>query len=600
MAVAICKDAKNNTCFFWGGERMKQRVLISICLLILCHGSIHAAEYIVSPTGNDNSGTGSMNAPYRTIQHVLDNVAASGDTITLKEGTYVEEVRIRKPAITLRSMDGERATIHMPPNLDPYDSTVPVTFDVESHGSRLQRVEVTGGFYGIFFFSQWDWDETPQDNETAKNIVIEDCIIHDTGRDAIKLPAGCDDITIRRCEIYRSGIGYPEGTPDDDKNAEGIDVVNGDRILVQDCYIHDTATTGIYIKGGSQDSIIERCKIERCGGMGIGVGFDTSTDYFDLVVNPGYYENIRGTVRNCLVVDTNHAGIGMYASKDALVYNNTIVDTAKIYHSPIYFGLSFQDWDEDAGRPANVNPLIMNNIVFQDASIDSPCISIRYADELGGMSGLEGEYILDNNLYFKSGGSCYFEDNRPGKALYEATFSQWQSHMSAESRSMEKDPLLDGTHRLTATSPCIDAGSNGVTGGLPTTDLDESARIQNGIVDLGAFEYSDGSGDATAIPPEAVTLFDPAQSLLSIAVIDAPGLGTFAMTLRFDPASATFIITYLDGTPHRSTLPATFDLTSGILHIPMLRIGGADYFVDMKLLAGSSPAAFGIVDFGVL
>jgi len=58
-------------------------------------GIATAAEYYVSTTGNDSTGNGAVTTPYQTIQHVLDNVAASGDTITLRGGTYNENVRIR-------------------------------------------------------------------------------------------------------------------------------------------------------------------------------------------------------------------------------------------------------------------------------------------------------------------------------------------------------------------------------------------------------------------------------------------------------------------------------------------------------------------------
>ncbi|MBF0303007.1 MAG: right-handed parallel beta-helix repeat-containing protein [Desulfamplus sp.] len=430
-------------------------IIVSIFILIVWAIAADSAELIVSPDGNDSSGNGTMQSPFRTIQHVLDNVAQSGDTITLRTGTYNEQIRVRHSSITIRSKYDEWAKISNPPNLDPYDSIITVLFDVESQGSKLQRVEVTGGFYGIAFFSQWDWDETPLDNDTTTSIIIEDCKIHDTGRDAIKLPAGSDDITIRRCEIYNSGVGYPPGTPDDEKNAEGIDVVNSDRILVQDCYIHDIATTGIYMKGGSMDGVIERTRIENCGGIGIAVGFDTSPEFFDLSINPDYYENIRGIVRNCFVSNTQYAGIALYGSKDVLVFNNTIVNTAKSAHSPIYFGLTYQDWDDIARRPANVNPVIKNNIVMQTELIDAPCVSIRYSEDLGGMSALKGSATINNNCYYRVSGSCIFEDNRPDSLLENATLAQWKTHIQGESQSVEIDPKSYGGCNLASGAPCI-------------------------------------------------------------------------------------------------------------------------------------------------
>ena len=61
--------------------------VLACCWLTLSSGSL-ASEYYVSTTGDDTTGSGSVTSPYRSIQHVLDNVAASGDTITLRTGTY--------------------------------------------------------------------------------------------------------------------------------------------------------------------------------------------------------------------------------------------------------------------------------------------------------------------------------------------------------------------------------------------------------------------------------------------------------------------------------------------------------------------------------
>ncbi|MEZ4466115.1 MAG: hypothetical protein R3F43_17100 [bacterium] len=64
-------------------------------------------------------------------------------------------------------------------------------------------------------------------------------------------------------------MGYPPGTPPDEKNAEGIDAVNADRVHIADVYIHDTATSCAYVKGGSIGTVIERVTAERCGELGL-------------------------------------------------------------------------------------------------------------------------------------------------------------------------------------------------------------------------------------------------------------------------------------------------------------------------------------------
>ncbi len=436
----------------------------------------------VSPSGDDTTGNGTPEAPYRHIQYVLDSVAAPGDTLILGGGVYAEEVRIRQPQITLRSKSGELATIQVPVSVDENTAPVAVLFDVDSDGGKLQRVEVVGGFYGVMLQTKWDWGE-PADRSGATDITIEDCHIHHTGRDGIKVTPESDRLTIRRSEIHTSGYGYPPGTSLDDKNAEGIDVVNADQVLVQDCYIHDTATTGVYLKGGSRDGRIERTRVERAGALGIVLGFDTSPEFFDLTTNPGYFENVNGVVANCIVDDTGYAGIALYAAENPQVLHNTIRNTATLGHAPLYFGLTYQDWDESALRPATTNALVQGNVIVQPAAATTPCLGIRYSEDLGGLSGLSGPANIDYNVYFRAGSPCTFDDGRPTSLLEGGDLAAWQAGSGGDAHSLLVDPRLTADGHLEAESPCIDqlACATGLG-----TDIDGEPRA--GLCDLGADE----------------------------------------------------------------------------------------------------------------
>ncbi len=438
--------------------------------------SVDDAVY-VSTTGSNTIGSGSFSNPYRTINFALSQ-CEGGETIMLFEGSYREEVKIDLPNITLRPVDVENDRVLIWNTIDDEEQTFAIWIYVDGSGCRLQNLEIKGGYYyGIKVETMWDWGN-PDERYGASDIIIEDCVIHDTGRDCIKITPNCNDITIRRCEIYNSGVG-PSNIHAE--NAEGIDNVNGDHMIVQDCYIHDIFTTGIYFKGGAQNCIIERNLIRDTGFSGVLIGFDTSTDYFDLDVNPDYYESINGIVRNNVIINTVYAGIGLYASKDAKVYNNTIINTAKTAMSPICFGLSFQDWDPEAGRPANTNPEIYNNLIYQD-NIDSPMIYIRYADELGGMSALEPPYKMDNNCYFTNG-LLYFEDGRPDTEFYTESFSEWQDHLDCDRNSIIDNPNLVDVYKLENDSPCIDTGKDLK---YVSYDIEDKKRVEP--YDIGAVE----------------------------------------------------------------------------------------------------------------
>ena len=419
----------------------------------------------VSTDGNDAKATGAADAPYKSINAALSS-AQPGDTIILRDGIYREgeNVRIRTPNITIKSKQGEWAIIDLTNYNSGNDEDSAVYFDVDSSGGGLQGLEVMGGFYAVCMETKWDWGD-PADRAGASDIIIEDCVLHNSRYDTIKVKPNCNNITIRNNEIYNSGMAFAGNVPNGEDNAEGIDNVNGGNMTVQNNYIHDICSNAIYAKGGATDALIENNRIERAYGGGILVGFDTSPEYFDLTVNPQYYENIGGVVRNNLIIDTVLSGIGLYASKDAQVYNNTLVDVDNgPYHSAIYYGITYQDWEEHAGRPANVNPDIHHNIVCQPATFYRSMIEIRYADDLGGLSALDGNPTMDNNCYYVAGGSALFDDSRPGSSrpgntLEGAGLAAWQSHIGGESESLEVDPELD-TDYLATNPQCAGMGLN--------------------------------------------------------------------------------------------------------------------------------------------
>ncbi|MCL2318276.1 MAG: right-handed parallel beta-helix repeat-containing protein, partial [Methanomassiliicoccaceae archaeon] len=422
-------------------------------------------------TGDDRTADGSIGKPYKSINTALREAAQPGDTIILRGGTYKEgqNVRVLLSDITIKSAKGEWAVIDLTTFNPGRSEDSGVYFYAENDTDRgivqnckLQAVEVKGGFYAVCFETKWDWGQP--DNRGASNIIIEDCVLHDSTNDVVKIKPNCDNITIRYCEIYNSGRAFVDSPKfvKGEENAEGIDNVNGDNMKVHNNYIHDICSTGIYAKGGATNALIENNRIERTYAAGIMVGFDTYPEYFDTKVNPQYYENIGGVVRNNLIIDTGWEGIGFYCSKDAQVYNNTLVNVnyAQNYHSAIYFGLAFQAYDPLAKRPPSINPNIHNNIVCQPAAFTNrPMIEIRLSGELGGMSALTGKPIMNNNCYFIDGKTAGFVDNRTGGDLRIMNLAAWKAHITGDAGSIEVNPVLDANYKPT-NPQCAGMGCN--------------------------------------------------------------------------------------------------------------------------------------------
>ena len=425
----------------------------------------------VSPDGNNATADGSIDAPYKSINAALA-AASPGGTVILRGGTYREgaatEVRIRQPNITIKSKKGEWAHIDLPfpANIkDQNDGNSAVHFDPDASGCKLQGIEVTGGYYAVVVETTWDWGiKYYPTRYGASNITIEDCVLHDSRYDVVKVKPNCNNITIRFNEIYNSGRAFTGSPLNGEDNAEGIDNVNGDGMAVQNNYIHDICSTGVYAKGGATGVLIENNRIERAHAGGIMAGFDTSPEFFDVAANPRYYENIQGVVRNNLIIDAGWEGIGLYASKDAQVYNNTVVNAvsgALKYHSPVYFGAATQDWGNPAGCPPNVNPSVHHNIVSQPSSYTGRMIEIRYIKEgdvypSRDIPSLEGNPAMHDNCYYVAGKSATFTDNRP-PAVTNMGVAAWQAHTGGESGSLEADPALDADY-LPANAQCAAMG----------------------------------------------------------------------------------------------------------------------------------------------
>ncbi len=299
-------------------------LLVSLC----CAASVvQARDIYVAPSGNDAGGAGTVGSPYATVQKAV-SVAVAGDVVHLRAGTYGGNITVNKPNLTIRSYAGERAVI----SSSATNSSVQQTIWFTATRGKLLDLELVGGYYYAVKF------------ETG-SAVVKGCKIHDSGRDCIKIVPGADDVTIQQCEIYNSGQRDPS-------NAEGIDNVNADRMLVQDCYIHDIATYGLYPKGGAIGCVIERCLVTNCGSGGIMLGGYTDDEFFDPVQNPGWYENIDGTVRNCIVVNTQGGGVALYAALRPRVYNNTLVNVAASSHAGIVSDFSVPR----GGQPFHYQP----------------------------------------------------------------------------------------------------------------------------------------------------------------------------------------------------------------------------------------------------
>ena len=352
--------------------------------------------------------------------------AKPGDTLLLNAGVYSQPIKVRTSGIVLRSLVPRKAKIIVPFN----DKKIPFAISVSAKTEcvSIEGIDISGGYYyALNLESEWNSISKKQ-GQSAKYISILNNNLHHSGRDVIKLKPKVEYVRIYRNVISHSGQRYS-------KNAEGIDVVNASNVFIEQNRLFEIATTGIYVKGGTKNSHIQRNWISNTGGGGIFVGFDTSPAYFDLSNNPKMFEAIDTVVTHNLIEDTALAGLGVYAAKNSNLAFNTLKRNALEAQSSVVLGLSYQDNHHSANRPPSENVNLISNVIYASSlSIDVRAQNNR---KLGYLSSLRGFLEMRGNVFINFGGKTKFIDRRAQSEFETHSLKAWQSHNSTSTTNVE-------------------------------------------------------------------------------------------------------------------------------------------------------------------
>ncbi|MBO0859818.1 MAG: hypothetical protein J2P21_15410, partial [Chloracidobacterium sp.] len=404
-----------------------------------------------------------------TIQSAID-IAADGDTVLVASGTYVENIDIKRKAITVTSESGPEVTIIDGGNAD----SVVRFISGEGRGSTLNGFTVQNGRVG-------------NDNSVSGG--------------GIRIQSSSPTITnnvIRNNQACRGGgIGILSGSPliqwnTITANSNHCDFTGGS----EDIYINNGGGIHINLEGAPEilDNVISANETKSDGG-GIFIGFERTTPIIK-----------RNVIRENRA--SQGAGISMWNDADALIVQNLITGNQASEGGGIH--------------SAAASGAIINNTIADNDSLEEG--SGIY------MFGYQGLQLINNIIVAKAGEvGLRCNGMSPPNAQFNNVFSAGApayagscSALGGTNGNISADPLFiaptQGDYHLHQISPSIDAGDNQAPN-LPDTDIDGGPRILDG----------DGNGTAT-IDMGVYEFLLPPGSTTPISIIRFPGQGATLTT----------------------------------------------------------------------
>ncbi|KAG9564756.1 hypothetical protein KCV01_g20501, partial [Aureobasidium melanogenum] len=472
--------------------------------------------YYVAKNGNDG-GAGSIDAPWKTIQHAVDSVAA-GATIQVAGGVYKELVNVNRSGsasagfITVMSAPGQTAVVDGG-GLKPSDSpgnigliTLTDVSYVRIKGLELRNFEsadpsafapagiyVTGAGSHIEIRNNLIHDIRTTDQTTQANafglavygtkatpisdLIVDGNTLHDLTlgqSESLPINGNVTRWQVTRNTIYRNdnigidAIGLEKTAPVDDQARNGWIADNDIRDTTSSnnpTYGNEPSAGGIYVDGGT------RITIERNSVSGADIGVELASEHKAKITS-------QVLVRDNVIRDSIVTGLSMGGYKSAAggttyctVINNTFFnnDTSASGSGELQIQYNAE------------NNLVANNIFHtgdQGLFLNSTVKDTRKTA------------TFENNIYFTTADSSAMTWR--WKGVDYATLESFERSSKASVRGLVADPRFVGTgkHPL-----AISTGSPAVAYGV-----DKGAAVQGPLDQAGSPRLaSDGSIDAGAL-----------------------------------------------------------------------------------------------------
>ncbi len=210
---------------------MFKKLFLVLGILIFAIGAARATAqgsiYYVATDGSDDTGDGTLNAPWATITHALDSVV-DGSTILVRPGTYEGRIRLRgtfSQGVTVRSEIPYQARLR-------HDGTVVTSY--YGQGITLEGFDIAHSGAGAGALVIQIQDLIEGDDATGR-ITIRNNVLHDSyNNDILKINNGARDVTVE------GNVFYNQAGSD-----EHMDVNSVTNVVIQDnIFFNDFAGSG--------------------------------------------------------------------------------------------------------------------------------------------------------------------------------------------------------------------------------------------------------------------------------------------------------------------------------------------------------------------
>ncbi len=519
------------------------RQLFKLTALLLCIAgaalafaqAASATTYYVSTSGNDTN-SGSISSPWRTIQHAANSVAA-GDTVYVRAGVYNEVVSIPASgsasggSITFSSYPGELATIDGTGLAIPGGQWGLVTIENQSYiiinGFEIRNYKTSKRAdvpIGVYILGAGTNDQVLNNHIHNIATTATGCGANAFGMTVYgtQAPASIDNLTISGNEINNTTTGCSE-TLSVDGNVENFSITNN---LIHDdnnIAIGAIGYEGVAPKGSMCGS--ELCDRARYGEISGNTVYNITSNH-----NPAYGSGSNNhsygadgiyvdggtqiTIERNLVHNTD-IGIEMSSENPGgqtpgLEKADYIITRNNLVYNSNSVGITIGGYDSRRGGTDHCS--IVNNTLFKNdtAKTGEGEFQIQYYATNNIFennilyAGTQGIFLysyttsesdpatLDYNLYYSTIGASNGLWTWQNK-----TYTGYSTYLSKTGNDPHSPPFLDpqfvslGTPPnldIQSSSPAVNAGVNLGPGIVGTVDYAGNPRTKGGLIDIGAYE----------------------------------------------------------------------------------------------------------------